>query len=301
MLLGLEDIGRCNGPGSVPAPRVVEAGAAAERVDQPRLALRLPPDGLQRLRRERLARLARMLVQQRGHLGLGKVTEAQRFRLDVERAAASYHGVLGARPNPVVAHVPHAAEHDALREALGPPVVAPPQLPQHGYQRVADQGVDLVDQQHDRSSGVLAPAGQRLGQRTLAEGRQQVGPGVVEELVARRPGPRRQLAQNDPHGALHVLAHGLCGLDVHVHAMEVALGAAVEQSRAGRAARRSCRSAGGRAARNTACPRFARGSRGGPNAPAAGCSSDPSGHRAFGVELPHGPSMTPRPGNLWRY
>ena len=115
-----------------------------------------------------------MLGEQRAHFGLREVAEAQGSGLDVERAATGDHGVLRGGLDPIVADVSHPAEHDAVREALGPLVITAPQLAQHRYQRVADQGVDLVDQQHQRLRVSPAPAGQCLRHGTAAEGRDDV-------------------------------------------------------------------------------------------------------------------------------
>ena len=159
-----------------------------------------------------------------------EVPDAQRFGPDVERAAAGDDRVLRARTDAVVAHVTHSAQHHALREAPGTLVIAGPQLPEYGDQRVPDQGIDLVDQQHQGSRVGHAPAGQRSPECAFgAESREDIGPEPVQRLVPRQERPVAQLAENGVHGASHVFARGLGGLDVHVHATEVALGAAVQQ------------------------------------------------------------------------
>ena len=61
--------------------------------------------------------------------------------------------------NAVVAHVAHPAQDDALGKAGRALGVAGPQLPQHRDQGVADQGVDFVEQQHQRPVAGLAPVG----------------------------------------------------------------------------------------------------------------------------------------------
>ena len=133
--------------------------------------------------------------EQRAHVGLREVAEAERLGLDVERAAAGDHRVLGAGVDAVVpdvtdvTYVAHAAQHDALRKAGWALVVAGPQLAKHGDQRVADQGVDLVDQQHHGFRLSLAPPRQRLRQSSGAEGRHDVGPDAVQERVAHRARP----------------------------------------------------------------------------------------------------------------
>ena len=229
VLSGVEEVVAGDRTGTVPARIGVEAGAAAERVHQPGLAPGLGPHRLQRLRGEGLPGFRAVLGEQRAYLRLREVPEAQRFRPDVERAAAGDRRVLRAGMDTVVAHVAHPAQHHALRKAPGALVVAGAQLPQHGDQGVADQGVELIDQQHQGFRVGLAPAGQRLAEGAAAEGGQGVDPGFVQERVARRARPRGQRAQDHAHGALHVLAHRLRGLDVHVHAAEIARRAAVEQ------------------------------------------------------------------------
>ena len=113
-----------------PVAALVVAGTrpVRERVDEPGLALGLPPDHLQRLRREHLPGFVRVLVQKRTHLLLSEVSEAQGLCLDVEGAAADDDRPLGARVDAVVAHVADAAEDDAVGKVRGPVHVAGPQL-----------------------------------------------------------------------------------------------------------------------------------------------------------------------------
>ena len=119
----------------------------------------------------------------------------------------------------VVAHVTHAAQHHALWKAARAQVVAGPQLPEYGDQRVANQGVDLVDQQHQWSRVGHAPAGQRFAESVMGAGpRKYVGPYAVQELVPQGMRTRGEPAQNGAHGVLHVLTRCLRWLDVHVHA-----------------------------------------------------------------------------------
>ena len=129
----------------------------------------------------------------------------------------------------VVAHVAYPAQHHALREAPGAPDVAGAELAQHRDQGVADQRVDLVDQQHQGLGVRLAPAGQRGAEGAVAESRQDVGPDPVQESVALEERAVAHLAEDDAHGALHVFAHRLGRLDVHVHAAVVARGAGLEE------------------------------------------------------------------------
>ena len=133
--------------------------------------------------------------------------------------------------DPVVAHVTHAAQNDALRKAPGPPVVACPELPQHGNEGVAHQRVDLVDQQHEGTPIGRRPAGQGLAERAGGPGPgQDAGPDPVEESVAqRRARAGRHLVQDGPHRLLQILARGLGGFDVGIDAAQAARAAVVEQ------------------------------------------------------------------------
>ena len=195
----------------------------------------LPPRscgaGSQGIAGERLARLLGVLGQQREYLVLREVPQTQGPGLDVEGAAAGNDLVRGARSDSVVAYVAHAAQNDALGEPPGAPHVARPELAQHRQQGVADQGVDLVDQE-DQGPGIgLGPPAQPLAEgagRTCL--RQEPRPFPVEKIVSqRRPPPRREFRQNGTHGLLDVLAHGLPGFEIGVHAPVVARLAAVQQ------------------------------------------------------------------------
>ena len=117
LLLGVEEVVGGSRARPVTAGVVAEAGFATEGVHQPRLAPSLPPHGIQRFRGERLPGLLGVLREQRSHVGLREVAEAQRLGPDVEYAAAGDRRVLGAGMDAVVAHVAHPAQHDALRES----------------------------------------------------------------------------------------------------------------------------------------------------------------------------------------
>ena len=93
-LLRLQDGGRGDRARTV-APRLVaETGVVAQRVHQPRLAGGALPDQLQRIFGKRLSGLLRVLRGQGARLRLAEVAEAQRLRLDVERAAAEHQAIL---------------------------------------------------------------------------------------------------------------------------------------------------------------------------------------------------------------
>lgn len=64
----------------------------------------------------------------------------------------------------VIAQVAHSAEDDRLREMVGPLGIAGPQLTQQGDQGIADQGVDLVEEE-DGGPGV--------GSRSIPQGAKQ--------------------------------------------------------------------------------------------------------------------------------
>ena len=208
----------------VPGGGALRAGFVRQRVHQPRLPLGPLPDRLLGLRRERLAGLFGVLLQERLRLPLGEVPQAQRLRLDVERAAASDDGLLGGGANAVVAHVADAAQNDALRKPCRAAVVAGAELPQHGQQRVAHQRVDFVEEQHDGRFVRLRPTRQRLAQsRARPVLRQNVRPHPIQQFVLEGgSGAGGQLAENGAHGRLHVLPHGLGAFHVGVHAPKAA-------------------------------------------------------------------------------
>ena len=174
-------------------------------------------------------RLFGVLGDQGAHLRLGEVPQAQRLGPDVERAAAGDDRLLGARVDAVVAHVAHPAQHHALGKATRAPDVAGPELTQHRDQGIADQRVDLVDQQHQGLRVGLAPAGQRGSEGAVAESREDIGPDPVQKSVALEERTVAHLAEDDAHRALHVFAHRLGRFDVHVHAAVVTRAAGLEQ------------------------------------------------------------------------
>jgi hypothetical protein len=139
-----------------------KAGLVGQRVDQPGLALGQLPDPVDGRVGEGLTGLGGVLGEQRGAVGGIEVAQAQGLGLDVEPAAAGDDLLLGRGMDAVVAQVAHAAEHDGGRERLRALGVTGAQLAQQRDQRVADQGVDLVEQQHQRlrgCAGSSAPAG----------------------------------------------------------------------------------------------------------------------------------------------
>ena len=218
LLARVLDRRRGDGPAAVPPGLAAEARLVGEGVHQPRLALGQRPDPAPRFRRERLAGLAGVLIEQRFDLPRREVAQPQRLGADVEGAAAGDDRLFRRRPDAVVAHVAHPAEDDALREAARALRVARAQLPQHREQGVADQRVDFVDQQHQRPGFRRRPPGQALLQghvRTRRRQRRQRR--FPQTFVLRR---QRQRGQDGPHRPRHVLARRLADLHVHVHAAQ---------------------------------------------------------------------------------
>ena len=230
-LLRLQDCARRDRTFTVAAADALEARLPAQRVHQPRLAGAAHRDQTQRLRRERLPGLFGVLRGQRANLLFGEIAEPKGLGLDVECAAAEHHSVLGAGVDAVVSHVAHPAQHDAVRESVRTLVVAGAKLAQHRQQRVADQRVDLVDQQHQRERVGHAPARQRLAQRMpRPDALQQGGPQVVQRLVAQRhAGPKRKFGEDGADSLADVLPHRLRSLDVGVHAANLSRLPGVEQ------------------------------------------------------------------------
>ena len=124
----------------------------------------------------------------------------------------------------VVAHVAHAAQDHALRERPRTHVVPGAQLAQHGDQRVPDQRVDLVDQEHERLGIVQRPPAKRLAQCAVGTGAtQRPLPCLVEEAIAQLD--ERAIGDLRQHGldaGADIAPRRLSGLDVDVHATMLA-------------------------------------------------------------------------------
>ena len=159
LLLGVEDVVGGNRPRAVTAGFGAEAGFCAKRVGQPWLAPGLSPHGIQRLGSEHLPRLLGVLGEQRAHLSLREVAEAQGSGLDVERAATGDHGVLRGGLDPIVADVAHPAQHHAVRgssRADGGLARLPGRV-QHEVPHVPDQVQDLAEiEPFQRRDAVMA-------------------------------------------------------------------------------------------------------------------------------------------------
>ena len=154
-------------PAAVATGLVPETGLVSQRIHQPGLALRQPPDLVPPLVREHLVRLPGMLCQQGLDLAWQEISEPQGFGPNVECAATGDDGVFGPGPNSVVTHVTHTAQNHALGKPLGAVRVTGPELTQYRQQRVAHQRVDLVDHEHERLGVGFGPSGQRLPQRVV--------------------------------------------------------------------------------------------------------------------------------------
>ena len=165
------------------------------------------PDRAARLVGERLTGLPGVLREQQLDLPSREVSEPQGPGPHVEGAAAGNERVLGGRVDAVIAH---PAQNDALREPARAVRVAGAELAQHREQGVADEGVDLVDDEHQRLRARCGPAGQGLPQRLARTGR-------IEDAEPRpgdEPVVESQCAQDGADGRSHVLASGLADLDV---------------------------------------------------------------------------------------
>ena len=127
----------------------------------------------------------------------------------------------------IVAHVPHATQHHTLRKAPGAPDVSRAQLPQHREQGVTHQGVDLIQQKHQRPRVGFGPAPQRFAEGAIGTELGEQIRYTARKSTARRP--RDQFAQDRPHGPAGVFAARLPGLQVRVHATVLARRAAVQQ------------------------------------------------------------------------
>ena len=223
------DVLHVDGAGAVAPGLAVEAGPGAQRVHQPRLAAGVFPHRPARRRREALSGFQDVLQHQPARLLPREVAQAQGLRRHVERAAAGDH-LAGARLDSVVSDVPHAAQHDAVREAPRPLLVAGAQLAQHREQGVAHQRVDLVDQQHQRRRVRQAPLGQQFLQGVAGTGLlEHAGPSAFGEIVAHETRSARQAAQDGTHAFRHVVVRHLAAFHVHVHAAVVARFAAVQE------------------------------------------------------------------------
>ena len=84
----------------------------------------------------------------------------------------------------VVPYISHSAQDDALGVAGGSPVVSGAQLSQNRNQRVPDEGVDLVDQEHQRMRAGQGPLGKHPLERSQRPRHLKcVAPSVAHELV----------------------------------------------------------------------------------------------------------------------
>ena len=171
-------------PAAVADSRPLEADFVGQCVDQPGLALCLLPDLGHGVPGKPLARLLRVLVKQIPDLEFAEVAQPQGLRLDVEGASAQDGIPFGRRMNAVVAHVAYAAQHYTLGKPLRPVGVSGAELPQHRHECVADQRVDLVDQQHQWPGVGCGPARKHAVKRDLRSlARQDIWPRIVHRAI----------------------------------------------------------------------------------------------------------------------
>ena len=154
-----------NRPAAIPPLRIFETGFGAQRVHRPRLARILRLDAVDGRGLERFARRGRVLAEQGLSFRPVKIPQAQRRGADGERPAARDRLALRSGVHPIVPHVAHPAQHDAVRETPRSHVVARPQLAEHREQRVAGQGIDFVDEEHHRLPVATGPSIQGAKER----------------------------------------------------------------------------------------------------------------------------------------
>ena len=117
-----------------------------------------------------------------------------------------------------------------MGEALRAHVVAGTQLSKHGEQGVADQRVDLVDEEHNRHRCRFGPPAECLPQRRIwSVFGEHIGPNASKVRIAHGTRPRSEAAEDGTHGRMPVFPCGLRALHVHVNAPECAFGATVKQ------------------------------------------------------------------------
>ena len=78
----------------------------------------------------------------------GEVAKAEGRCLDVEGGAAGDDVLIG-KHDAVIAHVTHAAKDDGLRKVPGTLVVSGTYLAQDADERIANQGVNLVNEKDE--------------------------------------------------------------------------------------------------------------------------------------------------------
>ncbi len=186
-----------------------------EGIDQPRLTHGQRIGVLDGLGDEPLAGVGGVLPVELTDLVEGEVVQPQGRHLDVERTRRRQPGRIAVRSNPVIADVAQAAENDRRGEAGGAVAVTVAQLAEDAEQGASAEGVNLVEEQHQRSRAGLRPDGERFreeplrpalrpGRRTQvgrqvgsrgASGTREDRPGGRADVI--RPGPARLHRQHD--------------------------------------------------------------------------------------------------------
>ena len=205
---------------------VLERRLEGDGVDQPRLTTGQLPDCGLGVAGEFLAGFRGVLGKQGLDIVWREVAEPQGLGADVEGTPSGDDRVLGRRLDPIVAHVPDAAQDDALRETPRAFRIAGAELAQHRDQRVADQRVDLVEHEDQRSGARLAPTRQQFAQGVVrAGGVENVGPDLGDESVVERLARAScQGAQDGAYRGADVLSRRLPSLDVDICAPVLVVG-----------------------------------------------------------------------------
>ena len=156
----------------------------------------------------------------------GEVAKAEGRCLDVE-GGASGDDVLIGKHDAVIAHVAHAAEDDGLREVPGTLVVSGAYLAQDADERIANQGVNLIDEKNEGT-------GQGFAKGFEIDGEQGVG-GYILSLDFLKQLLRHIIAQHSArtagnggggsrHHSFHLVSCRLSRFHIGVYGDELAAG-----------------------------------------------------------------------------
>jgi len=141
-----------NGYAAVKTQRLhLERHLVAQRIHQPWLPLGVVPSQRTGLWGKDLPCLGGVLVVQSVHLRLAEVAQPDGFHLDVEGAATGDDFFLRTGVDAVVAHIAHATQNQALRKRMRAVGVASTQLAQDRNKAVANEGINLVNEQQQRA------------------------------------------------------------------------------------------------------------------------------------------------------
>jgi len=121
-----------------------------QRIHQPGLAVGVFPELRIDRRINGLPGGRFVLPPQRCGFVATQITQAQRLGLDIERRTAGDDFVM-CRMDAVIPHIAYATQDDGLRKCCGALGIAGTNLAQQRDQRVADQCVHFVEEQHRRT------------------------------------------------------------------------------------------------------------------------------------------------------